>query len=99
MLHIGLVALAAAAFYVAAGDLLRVFAPPHGAAQRARAAVAAALLALIAVAAVPVAGVSARGAASGTGASPSCWNIASGFQYSAPSITTASSSNVVTTAP
>ena len=56
VLHIGLVAFAAAAFYVAAGDLLRVFAPPHGAAQRARAApVAATLLALIAVAAVPVA--------------------------------------------
>ena len=37
VLHIGLVALAAAAFYVAAGDLLRVFAPPHGTApQRAR---------------------------------------------------------------
>ena len=56
VLHIGLVAFAAAVFYVAAGDLLRVFAPPHGAARRARAvAVAAALLALIAIAAVPIA--------------------------------------------
>jgi hypothetical protein len=56
VLHIGLVALGAAAFYVAAGDLLRVFAPPHGAARRARAAtVAAALLALIVLAAMPVA--------------------------------------------
>jgi hypothetical protein len=56
VLHIGLVAFAAAAFYVAAGDLLRVFAPPHGSARHVRAvAVAAALLALIAVAAVPVA--------------------------------------------
>jgi len=56
VLHIGLVAFAAAVFYVAAGDLLRVFAPPHGTARHARAAaVAAALLALIAVAAVPVA--------------------------------------------
>jgi hypothetical protein len=56
VLHIGLVAVAAAAFYVATGDLLRVFAPPHGTAHRARAAaVAAALLALIALAAVPVA--------------------------------------------
>ena len=56
VLHIGLVAFAAAAFYVAAGDLLRVLAPPHGAARSARAAaVTAALLTLIAVAAVPVA--------------------------------------------
>jgi hypothetical protein len=56
VLHIGLVALAAAVFYVAVGDLLRVFAPPHGTALSARgAAVTAALLALIAVAAVPVA--------------------------------------------
>ena len=30
VLHTGLVAFAAAVFYVAAGDLLRVFAPPHG---------------------------------------------------------------------
>jgi hypothetical protein len=53
VLHLALVAVAAAATYVAAGDLLRVFAPPHGAARHARAAaVAAALLALIAVVAV-----------------------------------------------
>ena len=39
------------------------------------------------------------GVASGIGASPSCCSIASGFQYSAPSIITASSSNVVMTAP
>ena len=56
VLHTGLVAFAAVVFYVAAGDLLRVFAPPHGIARHARAAaVAAALLALIAVAAVPAA--------------------------------------------
>ena len=56
LLHIGLVAFGAAAFYVAAGDLLRVFAPPHGTARSVRAAaVTAALLALIAVAAVPAA--------------------------------------------
>lgn len=57
VLHIGLVTLAAALVYVAARDLLRALAPPHGAARGLRvAATAAALLALIAVAAVPAAG-------------------------------------------
>ncbi len=56
LLHIFLVAFGAAVFYIAAGDLLRVLAPPHGSARHVRAAaVAAALLALIAVAAVPAA--------------------------------------------
>ncbi len=55
VLHTGLVALAAGLFYVAAGDLLRVVAPPSCAGRRVRAvAVAAALLGLIAVAAVPI---------------------------------------------
>ena len=55
VLHTGLVALAAGLFYVAAGDLMRVLAPPRCAARRIRAvAVAGALLALIAVVAVPV---------------------------------------------
>jgi hypothetical protein len=53
VLHTGLVALAAGLFYVAAGDLMRVLAPPTCAARRLRAAaVAAALLGLIAVALV-----------------------------------------------
>jgi hypothetical protein len=53
VLHTGLVALAAGLFYVAAGDLLRVLAPPRSYGRRARlAAGAAAMLALIAVAAV-----------------------------------------------
>jgi hypothetical protein len=53
VLHTGLVALAAALFYVAAGDLLRVLAPPQCAAHRTRlAAGATALLALLAAAAV-----------------------------------------------
>jgi hypothetical protein len=57
LLHVGLVTLAAAFVYVAAGDLLRVIAPPQGAARGLRAAAAtAALLALIAVAAVPASG-------------------------------------------
>ena len=51
VLHTGLVALAAGLVYVAAGDLLRVVAPPRCAAQRLRAvALAAGLLGLIAVA-------------------------------------------------
>jgi hypothetical protein len=58
VLHVGLVALAGALLYVAAGDLLRVLAPPHSAARTARAATATcAMLALIAVAAVPASGV------------------------------------------
>jgi hypothetical protein len=53
VLHTGLVALAAGLFYVAAGDLMRVLAPPTCAARRLRAAaVAATLLGLIAVALV-----------------------------------------------
>jgi hypothetical protein len=57
LLHIGLVTLAAVFVYVAAGDLLRVLAPPQGAARGLRgAATAAALLVLIAVAAVPASG-------------------------------------------
>jgi hypothetical protein len=55
VLHLGLAALAAALFYVAAGDLLRVLAPPRSYARRARLAVGtAAMVALIAVAAAPV---------------------------------------------
>ncbi|HWM10091.1 MAG TPA: hypothetical protein VNO82_12145 [Solirubrobacteraceae bacterium] len=55
VLHTGLVAMAAGLFYVAAGDLMRAFAPPTCAARRVRAvAVAGALLALIVVVAVPV---------------------------------------------
>jgi hypothetical protein len=53
VLHTGLVALAAALVYVAAGDLLRVLAPPHCAARRTRLAVGAATL-LGLVVAVPV---------------------------------------------
>jgi hypothetical protein len=54
-LHTGLVALAAGLVYVAAGDLLRVMAPPTCARRKLRAAaLAAALLGLIAVATVPV---------------------------------------------
>ena len=50
VLHTGLVAIAAGLVYVAAGDLLRVVAPPSCAARRLRAAaVAAALLGLIAI--------------------------------------------------
>ena len=50
VLHTGLVAIAAGLVYVAAGDLLRVVAPPSCAARRLRAAaLAAALLGLIAV--------------------------------------------------
>jgi hypothetical protein len=53
VLHTGLIALAAGLFYVAAGDLLRVLAPPRSYGRRARlAAAAGAMLALIAVAAV-----------------------------------------------
>jgi hypothetical protein len=53
VLHTGLVALAAGLVYVAAGDLLRVVAPPRCAAQRLRATVlAAGLLGLIAVVAI-----------------------------------------------
>jgi hypothetical protein len=53
VLHTGLVALAAALFYVAAGDILRVLAPPRSYGRRARlAAGAGAMLALIAVGAV-----------------------------------------------
>jgi hypothetical protein len=53
VLHLGLVTLAAVFVYVAAGELLRVLAPPDCAARAARAAVATtALLALIAVAIV-----------------------------------------------
>jgi hypothetical protein len=55
VLHTGLVALAAGLVYVAAGDLLRVVAPPTCALRRLRAAaLAAALLGVIAVATVPV---------------------------------------------
>jgi hypothetical protein len=55
VLHLGLAGLAAALFYVAAGDLLRVLAPPRSYARRVRlAAGAAAMVALIAVAAAPV---------------------------------------------
>jgi hypothetical protein len=54
VLHIGLVILAGALVYVAAGELLRVLAPPGCARRVARAVVTtAALLALIAVAVVP----------------------------------------------
>jgi hypothetical protein len=57
LLHTALVTLAAAFVYVAAGDLLRVIAPPQGARRGLRAAaVAAALLVLIAAAAVPASG-------------------------------------------
>jgi hypothetical protein len=53
VLHVGLVALAAGLVYVAAGDLLRVVAPPRCTAQRLRAvALAAGLLGLIAVVAI-----------------------------------------------
>jgi hypothetical protein len=53
VLHLALVTLAAMFVYVAAGELLRVLAPPDCAARAARAAVATtALLALIAVAVV-----------------------------------------------
>jgi hypothetical protein len=55
VLHTALVALGAGLVYVAAGDLLRVVAPPRCTARRLRAAaLAAALLGLIAVATVPV---------------------------------------------
>jgi hypothetical protein len=51
VLHTGLVAIAAGLVYVAAGDLIRVVAPPACAAQRLRAtALAAGMLGLIAVA-------------------------------------------------
>jgi hypothetical protein len=54
VLHTGLVALAAGLVYVAAGDLLRVVAPPRCSARRLRAAaLAAALLGLIVVATLP----------------------------------------------
>jgi hypothetical protein len=57
LLHVAMVALAAGLVYVAAGDLLRVLAPPEGAARGVRAAATAiALLALIAIAAVPASG-------------------------------------------
>jgi hypothetical protein len=53
VLHTGLVAIAAGLVYVAAGDLMRVVAPPSCAAGRVRAAaLAAALLGLIAVVAI-----------------------------------------------
>jgi hypothetical protein len=55
VLHTGLVALAAGLFYVAAGDLLRVLAPPRCTGRQVRAvAVAGVLLGLIAVVAAPV---------------------------------------------
>jgi hypothetical protein len=55
VLHTGLTALAAGLVYVAAGDLLRVVAPPTSPGRRLRAtAVAAALRGLIAVATLPV---------------------------------------------
>jgi hypothetical protein len=55
VLHTGLVALAAGLVYVAAGDLMRVVAPPTCAGRRLRAAaLAAGLLGLIAVATLPV---------------------------------------------
>ena len=55
VLHTGLVALAAGLVYVAAGDLLRVVAPPRCSARRLRAtALAGALLGLIAVVTLPV---------------------------------------------
>jgi hypothetical protein len=54
VLHTGLVAIAAGLVYVAAGDLLRVVAPPSCAARRLRAAaLATALVGLIAVVTVP----------------------------------------------
>jgi hypothetical protein len=90
VLHLGLVTAAAALVYVAAGELLRVLAPPNSAGRRARAVVATVvLLGVIAVAAVP-AGAASR---------PSCRYITSGFQYAAPSMTSPSSSHVVTVAP
>jgi hypothetical protein len=50
VLHTALVAIAAGLVYVAAGDLLRVVAPPSCAARKLRAAaLAASLLALIAI--------------------------------------------------
>jgi hypothetical protein len=55
VLHTALVAIAAGLVYVAAGDLLRVVAPPRCPARKLRAAaLAAALLGLIAVATLPV---------------------------------------------
>jgi hypothetical protein len=54
VLHTGLVAMAAGLVYVAAGDLLRVVAPPRCAARKLRAAaLAAGLVGLIAVVTVP----------------------------------------------
>jgi hypothetical protein len=90
VLHLGLVTAAAALVYVAAGESLRVLAPPDCSARAARALVATVLLiGLIAVAAVPA----------GAASKPSWRNIASGFQYDEPSMTTPSSSHVVTVAP
>jgi hypothetical protein len=90
VLHLGLVTAAAALVYVAAGESLRVLAPPDCSARAARALVATVLLiGLIAVAAVPA----------GAASKPSWRNIASGFQYTPPSITSPSSSHVVTTTP
>jgi hypothetical protein len=90
VLHVCLVTAAAALVYVAAGELLTVLAPPNSSARRARAVVAAAvLIGLIAVAAVPASAASR----------PSWRSIANGFQYTAPSMTSPSSSHVVTAAP
>jgi hypothetical protein len=90
VLHIGLVTAAAALVYIAAGELLRVLAPPNCSARAPRAVVATVLLiGLIAVAAVPA----------GAASKPNWRNITSGFQYDAPSITSPSSSHVVTVAP
>jgi hypothetical protein len=90
VLHVCLVTAAAALVYVAVGELLKVLAPPNSSARRARAVVATAvLIGVIAVAAVPASAASR----------PSWRNIANGFQYAAPSMTSPSSSHVVTTAP
>jgi hypothetical protein len=90
VLHLALVSAAAALVYVAAGELLRVLAPPNCSARKARAVVATVvLLGVIAVAAGPASAASR----------PSWRNMASGFQYTAPSMTSPSSSHVVTMAP
>jgi hypothetical protein len=90
VLHVALVTGAAVLVYVAAGELLRVLAPPNCAGRSARAVVATAvLLGVIAVAAVPASAASR----------PSCRYITSGFQYDEPSMTSPSSSHIVTVAP
>jgi hypothetical protein len=62
LLHVALVGLAAALFYVAVGDILRLAAPPHAAARGLRAAsAAAAIVAVIAVAALPAAATEGAG--------------------------------------